>query len=204
MLTVSQQITLYGDFNCPFCFVLNEWLCQLELEGRVIWQPIEHEPKLDHKVSHTKFELEKLSSEFKEVLRRDTGVEIKLPESRPNSKLSLCLLEWSRKVFPEHFNALKNAIYRALWQKGLDISSQAVLETIVSKIDGLEVSSYKTILKEYRGVELGTKEWLGTEKDRIPLGIGPQGNFYQGLGTKVDFQEFLFAGIRDLEDPGSC
>ena len=38
----SSRILVISDFNCPYCFTLNEWLNQLGVAERVYWVGVEH------------------------------------------------------------------------------------------------------------------------------------------------------------------
>ena len=42
----SSRVLVFSDFNCPFCFTLNEWLEAEGLGSMVRWVGIEHRPDL--------------------------------------------------------------------------------------------------------------------------------------------------------------
>ena len=63
--------TVYADFNCPFCYALNERLRELNLEQRIDFRPIQHAPAILGKQVGFE-ELRELTREVAEV-RRQTG-----------------------------------------------------------------------------------------------------------------------------------
>ena len=42
----SARVLVISDFNCPYCFALNEWIHELGASNRVRWVGIEHLPSL--------------------------------------------------------------------------------------------------------------------------------------------------------------
>jgi len=43
---LSARVVVISDFNCPYCFTLNEWLAALGLADQVRWVGVEHKPHL--------------------------------------------------------------------------------------------------------------------------------------------------------------
>jgi predicted DsbA family dithiol-disulfide isomerase len=41
------KITVYGDFNCPFCYALNERLQVYARDFTIGWNSVEHIPHVD-------------------------------------------------------------------------------------------------------------------------------------------------------------
>lgn len=42
----TSRILVVSDFNCPYCYTLNEWVHLLGAGARVRWVGIEHRPDL--------------------------------------------------------------------------------------------------------------------------------------------------------------
>jgi len=126
----GEQLIVYGDFNCPFCYVLNEQLSQLGLERDVEWRSIEHEPeasffRVDSCV------IRDLEDEVLRVRQRAPEMPISLPPGRVNTRLATRLIINAMRRDPIRAVLLRGLIYRAYWIEGRDISSSQVLHELV-------------------------------------------------------------------------
>ena len=121
----------YSDFNCPFCFALNERILMLGDSAKVIWRGIEHMPAASSKHS-TLVDQTQLINEVGVVRKRAPEVTIVTPAFRPKTELSNSLvLELDRReVAGTKLSELRTLIYRAYWQQGLDISDPDVLKDL--------------------------------------------------------------------------
>ena len=64
--------TVYADFNCPFCYALDERLHELDLAQRVDFRAIQHAPSASSK--QVGFEiLSEITQEVAEVRRRPSS-----------------------------------------------------------------------------------------------------------------------------------
>jgi predicted DsbA family dithiol-disulfide isomerase len=89
----SSRIVVVSDFNCPYCFTLNEWLNQLGVAARVYWVGVEHKPHLPHDFAQANRadDLETLQREVSDVRRRAPEVGVQLPPVWVNSQQALLL-----------------------------------------------------------------------------------------------------------------
>ena len=122
------KFVVYGDLNCPFCFALHERFNSWDLLSRVEWRLIVHAPEL----SEAAFSLEDeslLANEVFAIHHRAPDVEVSLPKRRPGSSLATRLVMAISQYASDKAPELRLALYRALWQNGLDLSQPNVLET---------------------------------------------------------------------------
>jgi signal transduction histidine kinase/CheY-like chemotaxis protein/predicted DsbA family dithiol-disulfide isomerase len=198
---VSRINRIYADINCPFCFVLNEWLHEKGLEDTIDWIGIEHEPFLTKDIALTSAYSKQYKQEVSSCLLRSEGILLSPPEIRYPSKLALMLLEQVRKEDRNNFNKVKRAIYRAMWKDSLDISSLEILKEITSKITSIDLAQ---IEKYEDTVNENTKLWEDLGYDRIPMSLSNTGAKYLGLGSKSDLEVFLKSGIISEVSNDAC
>lgn len=129
----SISITVYGDFNCPYCFALNERLESMGLSAAVNWLLVEHAPDL-YKHSFSDIDKQELIQEVNDVHARAPNVELNLPVTRPNSRQASLLFATVLRTYPAAAIKVRTAIYRALWQQGQDISDPEVLTPLLLSI----------------------------------------------------------------------
>jgi len=122
--------TGYIDFDCPFCFALYERLHRWELLDSIDWCMIEHSGHL----LDGPFDLnqeEKLAREVMELHHRAADVEVLLPLQRCRSGLATRLVAHVQAEAPLKTNALRLALFRALWQEGKDLSDRELSKRIL-------------------------------------------------------------------------
>lgn len=127
-----QQITVFSDFICPFCYVaergpLAELMTTIDLE--IDWRGFEVHPEIPRGgISAVALMGAERLSEGKEYilqLAQRFGIEMQFPDHVPNSMRALALTEWARghgKLVP-----LKDALMDKYWQEGADIEDDQVL-----------------------------------------------------------------------------
>ena len=124
----------YSDFNCPFCFALNERILVMGDSAKVDWRGIQHMPAANSRKS-TLVDQTQLINEVGVVRKRAPEVSIVTPSFRPNTapaNLLMARLAGAQRHQRSHLRAL---IYRAYWQEGRDISDQAVLADLCAMAD---------------------------------------------------------------------
>ena len=132
----NNKITVYGDFNCPFCYALNERLQVYGREFDIQWQSVQHIPYVDSQ-SPSFQEQTQLTAEVAAVRKRAPEVQIVTPASRPNSATANLLMAACELRGDSQQSQLRTLIYRALWRSGEDISDPVVLAHLVA-MAGLE------------------------------------------------------------------
>ena len=192
---------VYSDFNCPFCFVLNEWLMRLGHEDRIEWTGVEHDSGLIAGREATDQEQEELAREVATVSQRAPDLVINRPPFRPSSRASLAAMVYVRGSAPESAHVFRTRTFRALWHEGRDISSAAVLGQLLGEV-GL---GHPDSLEEYcRQVDQTTEQWRKAEYNRIPVVVSPAETTRLGLGDLESLEVFLGSALFDSAKPGVC
>ena len=182
------MITIYADLNCPFCYALNEWICEQGLGHAVNWCLINHNPHASYSTFSNK-ELVELTEEVFTIRHRAPDIPIVLPTGRPNVAAAEQLLYAVKRQQPEKHPELRTAIYRAYWVNDCNIEAEDVLEDCLQQcnISGVEISpGDKDKLIE-------TSEFwnCGPYERRLPVIQKNSGEFVLGLPTKEDLLSYL-------------
>tara|TARA_R110002096_G_scaffold44526_6_gene120142 strand:+ start:40230 stop:40838 length:609 start_codon:yes stop_codon:yes gene_type:complete len=198
---LTSRIIVYSDLNCPFCFILNEWLEANGQADRVRWRGVEHMPELAPALSESDEVQAELSREIASVRDRAPEIEISRPPNRPNSRLAIATLLSVEEAFPDRAAELRTLVFRALWQRGQDISSPAVLANVLKEA-GIEAAFVPA-----PNVSLAQEcfeEWDQAKYCRIPALRAPTGATYLGLGDAKALHLFMGSALFDMARPGSC
>ena len=132
----TARVLVVSDFNCPYCYTLNEWIHRIGAGARVRWLGIEHRPDLPVAGDNDPSDRETLVREVSDVQRRAPDVGVIRPAEWLNSRRALVLQNAVEDEFPEKAPALRRAIFQAYWTEGAPLSE----ERLVSLTRGLGIA----------------------------------------------------------------
>ena len=196
----GEQLIVYGDFNCPFCYVLNEQLSRLGLERQVQWRSIEHEPEASYFRIDTSI-IRELEDEVLRIRQRAPETLISLPSGRVNTHLATRLIVHAARQDPSRAVLLRGLVYRAYWIEGRDISNAEVLDEL-ALLCGLSHLDYRN---HHADTEELLSEWQtswerGTFDRRIPVMQKlPSEQQFLGLPSLEQLQTFYDRGFETAE-----
>lgn len=163
----NTQHIFFSDFNCPFCYALNERIVQMGISDRIEWRGIEHLPAADS-ADDSWEEQTRLVNEVSIVRKRAPEVHLEAPLFRPSSGPANNLLRAFGNTDAEKTAQLRTLVYRAYWRDGEDISDGMVLRRLTAEA-GL-VFPEQTFAAEDPVLEEWQKEWEGELfKGRLPV-----------------------------------
>jgi diguanylate cyclase (GGDEF)-like protein len=167
-METDNSIVFYTDFNCPFCYALNERLIALGDKSKIEWRGIEHDPSVtSQQVSLA--EKNKLINQVNIIRKRAQEVDIVTPLFRPNTGLANRIVYLMRNQSKPKLVQCRTLIYRALWLDGLDISTHQVLKEIV-KTAQLAYPSAEEICQKIDDLKDWQAQWTGTRfNSRLPV-----------------------------------
>lgn len=131
-MKVDEPILFYSDFNCPFCYSLNERLITVGGQQRLEWRSIEHMPFADSQQKSSEVQ-SMLVAEVSVIRKRAPEIQLSTPSFRPSSRPANRLVYTLRDQPSEKLLNLYTLIYRAYWQQNLDIQNEAVLQDLVTE-----------------------------------------------------------------------
>jgi predicted DsbA family dithiol-disulfide isomerase len=125
-------MVVYGDFNCPYSFAVNE---RLEALGASIeWRGHEHAPALPRPAARpSRAVAEQVSREVGEVREAAPEVRVEVPERLPSSNLALAAYAAAVHADPRAAARFRLLAFRALWQDGRDISRPEVVGALLEE-----------------------------------------------------------------------
>ena len=145
----TEQITVFADYVCPFCYLGRESLDQYQAERdeelEIDWHPFDlrsgkrgPDGEIDHSVDDGKDE--SYFEQAKENVRRlqdEYDVEMELELSREIDSLNAQVASYHVKQQYDYdqWLAFDEAIYAALWQEGQDIGDPDVLADLAAEVD---------------------------------------------------------------------
>ena len=124
-------VTLFTDLNCPFCYATEQRLEQLGLNERIAWRGVEHEPELPVPMALDDAEIAaELAEEVRSVRERAPEVAIVIPPGKANTAPGLLATAAALRIDAVRGADFRQAVYRAFWRDGRDVSDPAVLEAL--------------------------------------------------------------------------
>ncbi|MFM7312491.1 MAG: DsbA family protein [Cyanobium sp.] len=201
-LLLSARVVVISDFNCPYCFTLNEWLSDLGLAGSVRWVGVEHKPHLPVGLqgSNRPEDLTILEKEVADISRRAPEVGVNLPPLWINSRRALLVQACLEDEAPQLAHRVRRALFHSFWRHGLDLSSDAVIHAALEIAGAHPPASDDLDASE---LELITA-WWATELDRIPCMLAPTGARHLGLQNRAAVETFILGALRDRPDGDGC
>lgn len=194
---LTSRILVFSDFNCPYCFTLNEWLSELGASNRVRWVGIEHKPALPISGENHPDDLMTLKREVLDVIKRAPEVGVKSPDHWINSHQALLYQNAIEDDEPELAPQLRQAIFRAYWQGDQQISDVKVLSRLLSDLNLSTPEVEPEYLQELT-------DWWSKHLDRIPCMIATTGVTHLGLQDKSAVRTFLNSALHQTEAGPGC
>ncbi len=188
----------YADLNCPFCYALHERLRAEQLDELVEWRGIRHvEPKAISAVPRAEIE-----SAVRAVRQKVPGLTIVEPEALVDSAPATLLIAEMSLSEPRVGARLREALYRAFWVDGRDISDSNVLEGVCRSSGVVAPTPGQRARTQ---VETWQREWeQGPFGRRLPVLVSPNGAVSIGLEGARRTALFLRAGVLSSLSPEHC
>lgn len=201
-LLLSARVVVISDFNCPYCFTLNEWLSDLGLAAAVRWVGVEHKPHLPSGLAarNRPDDLQTLQREVSDVSRRAPEVGVTLPSTWINSRRALLIQAFLEDEQPQLAHRVRRDLFRAFWHHGQDLSAPAVIEEALQR-SGVALPDDAQLDPDE--LDLVTAWWT-RELDRIPCLLAPTGARHLGLQDRLAVEAFVLGALRDRPDGDGC
>ncbi len=187
---VAPTVVVYGDFNCPFSALANSRASRLASGGglRVDWRCVEHDPTIGPcetpltEPQRVGFEAE--LAQIRDLLSADEVDRFRVPSRRLNTR-DLNVLYASTPS--DRRQALRTALFDAIWYDDLDLTDDVVVGEIVDAIESadhdLGARSDGPAITARRTVTEWQQQWSETDRPIVPMMILPEGDISRGLGA---------------------
>lgn len=168
MSEMNDQIQFYSDFNCPFCYALNERLVAMGDTTRIEWRGIEHEASATSRVV-TPDEKNQMLNEVSVIRKRAPEITVHVPPFRPSTRLANRVAYALRDQDKKQQSMFRTLIYRALWVHGKDISEESVLRELLAETE-LVFPDKENLNSTSKTLEEWQEDWQGDKfKTRLPV-----------------------------------
>lgn len=185
-----KNIVLYSDFNCPFCYALDERLESMGRTNQIDWRGVQHAPELPVPMTQGPAWLaSELAQEVRAIRALAPEVEISQPASKPNTRSAITAVAWAKKMNPEKAALLKKSFYREFWVQGNDISNPKIIQKLMEK-HGL-VYSEQELEKMEETISQWDEEWRGSSVGCVPAMKHADQTWLTGLAKINDLEKFF-------------
>jgi predicted DsbA family dithiol-disulfide isomerase len=185
------SVVLFTDLNCPFCYATEQRLEQLGVSGTIAWRGVEHEPDLPVPMALDDAEIAaELVEEVQSVSGRAPEVAIAVPPGKANTAAGLLATAAALRVDPVRGASFRQAVYRAFWRDGRDVSDPAVLDEL-ARDQGLP--ALRTSPEDALTVASWRLEWERSLLRGVPLLIRDDGETVYGLKDIETLARFVHA-----------
>lgn len=131
---MHSPVIVYSDFNCPFCYALNEELRRLDIAERLSWRGVQHAPGLPVPLLSWNGEpAEDLAREVEAVRRRAPELPIEAPTGKPNTARAIRASALALGLDRQRGHAFKDLLYRAFWCREADLSDPETLDRLAAE-----------------------------------------------------------------------
>jgi len=181
-MATETPYVLYSDFNCPFCYALHERLHNLGLLDRCEWRGVQHAPHLPRPMKPWSGSLgAELRHEVSVVQRLAPGLPIALPPGKPNTGPAIMLAASHLQQDRDSGMTIVQALYRAFWAEGKDISNPLVLDEF-GIADGTDLED---LIGEWN------EGWHATGQASVPMIVSPQCDQLVGCVPEEQIKRFF-------------
>ena len=194
---LTGRTVVFSDFNCPYCFTLNEWLSELGAASRVRWVGIEHRPELPMTGGNLVPDAQQLALEVADVGRRAPEVGVVRPPYWCNSRPALLLQNAVEVDAPESAHTLRRRLFRRYWLEGVPLCDATALAEELAQFPETEPTAEVAELDRLTA-------WWRAHVDRIPAMFAPTGVVHLGLQDRETVRRFVETAIAPAAPGPGC
>lgn len=194
---MQAPVIVYSDFNCPFCYALNEELGRLDITERLSWRGVQHAPGLPVPLVSWNGELtEALEREVEAVRLRAPELPIEAPGGKPNTARAIRAAALALAMDRQRGHAFKDLLYRAFWCRGTDLSDPETLDRLAAEAGFTGLSFAQLDRHEIVATTSGWQhEWEQNGCLAVPALLRPDGVTLIGFHGREQTAQFLQSEI---------
>lgn len=188
--------TFYADLNCPYSHALSARLDSLGVMPRCDWRGVQHDPGLPVPPRIGDRRLMRMLEDDVDAVHHDApDVAMQAPPMKPNSRRAIAAVAAVHRQHVPVAASFRRALGSALWVRGEDISSGAVINAVAawSGVPGwvdLESPAAHRIADEWE------MDWVTRRLGGVPRLVRPDGRVLWGLASVDDITEFFSTPLR--------
>jgi len=183
------EVIVYSDFNCPFCYVLNERIHAAGVADRVQWRGVQHAPQLQIPMAPADAHLgAELQDEVRAIRQWAPEIAIAIPPGKPNTGPANAAVAAALLANAPGAHDFKNSLYRAFWRQGVDLSSSKVLHDLARAAGLPERWDAANVAATVAGWQDG---WMRSGFRGVPAMLRSDGQRLEGLVSQQVLQAFV-------------
>lgn len=189
----AKPIALYTDFNCPYCYVLNERIVEAGLEDEFTWRGIELDATLAVPMAPAPPPLAlELDRDLMVLRERAPACRVDRPMGKPNTRLATLWSARAQQIDPLRARVFRRALYHALWTQGRDLADEMVLDVLRRFAD---LPALEPDASTQRRVEGWQHSWFANVR-LVPAMLARTGERFIGLPSTEELSRFV-SRVRD-------
>ena len=183
------EVIVYSDFNCPFCYVLNERIHAAGVADRVQWRGVQHAPHLTIPMAAANPSLgDELQQEVRAIKQWAPEIEIAIPPGKPNTGPANAAVAAALLANITGAHDFKDSLYRAFWRRGADLSDSEVLRELARAVGVPEQRVEADVAPTVTGWQ---NSWMRSGFRGVPALLRSDGQRLEGLVTQQVLQAFV-------------
>jgi predicted DsbA family dithiol-disulfide isomerase len=183
--------TIFSDFTTAECYALNEQLAALGVGATVLWKGVQLDPAaaspmraLDRRAR------DNLDDELQSMRRFAPELAFAVPKGKPKSERAILAVASVMRLNTARAAAFRDAVFRAYWRDGTDISVKAELQRIADSVDvpRFIALDHPDADETIEGWEL---DWATERLGGVPRVIRGDGKILWGLRPFSELEAFF-------------
>lgn len=144
--TAGIPVTLYFDYNCPFCYVASHRLERLKecYPLDILWRFVEIHPENPatgrsvHELGYDPAQWQAMTDNLERMVKED-GLAWTPRTFTTNTRQALLLAQMTLLMYPDRFPALHRQLFHAYFAEGRNIGDETVLRELADELGLQEV-----------------------------------------------------------------
>jgi predicted DsbA family dithiol-disulfide isomerase len=183
------KVILYSDFNCPFCYALNERTHAAGVADRVQWRGVQHAPQLKIPMVPADPSLSaELQEEVRAIRQWAPEIAIEIPPGKPNTGPASAAVAAALLANAPGANDFKDSLYRAFWRQGADLSDAEMLHELARAAGLTERWDAADVAATVAGWH---DDWMRSGFRGVPAMLRSDGQRLEGLVSQQVLQAFV-------------
>lgn len=186
---MKHKAVLYSDFNCPFCYALEERLVALRLAAFVEWRGVQHAPELTVPMQLANLGFaQSIEREVVMVKELMPEIDIAFPIGKPNTLKAIQYSIAASRQDPLLGLVFRHTLAREFWVNGEDISDEAIIKNVAHQfqLDSLRVDSAAE-----SEADRWQREWQHLGTGAVPTLVRDDGETLTGLQSVEALKGFF-------------
>jgi predicted DsbA family dithiol-disulfide isomerase len=186
--------TVFSDFTTAECYALNEQLAALGVGASVLWKGVQLDPAAASPMRpFDRRSRDNLDDELQSMRRFAPDLAFAVPKGKPKTERAILAVASVMRLNAARASAFRDAVFRAYWRDGTDISISADLQRIADRV-GVPRFVELDHPDADDTVEGWDLDWATERLGGVPRVIRGDGKILWGLRPTEELEAFFAPG----------